>query len=236
MKNKKHMDAEVQIRTKSVDSDKNGTVGAHEKKRARDIGDALKTVFGEKKHMEKEENNDKETSGLTPAQRKLPPKLQAAILKSKKHKKHKDADEDEDLENPEKADLNDDGELSGYEKKRGKAIERAMKDEDPMGESKKHCGMYMDKDEDEDLENPEKADLDKDGKLSSYEKKRGKAIEKATKEKKCSCGCGDKASECGCESDCSCRKPGGSCHTEGRWLGKSLPTFSEWLEWRDNQN
>jgi hypothetical protein len=31
----------------------------------------------------------------------------------------------------------------------------------------------------EELKNPEKADLDKDGELSSYEKKRGKAIEKA---------------------------------------------------------
>jgi hypothetical protein len=33
------------------------------------------------------------------------------------------------LENPEKADLDDDGELSSYEKKRGKAIEKAMKKE-----------------------------------------------------------------------------------------------------------
>ena len=33
----------------------------------------------------------------------------------------------------------------------------------------------------EELENPKKADLDKDGKLSSYEKKRGKAIEKSMK-------------------------------------------------------
>ena len=40
----------------------------------------------------------------------------------------KDKKEDE-LENPEKADLDDDGELSGYEKKRGKAIEKAMKKE-----------------------------------------------------------------------------------------------------------
>ena len=35
--------------------------------------------------------------------------------------------------------------------------------------------------ENEELENPEKADLDKDGKLSGYEKKRGKAIEKSMK-------------------------------------------------------
>ena len=37
--------------------------------------------------------------------------------------------EDDGLENPEKADLDDDGKLSGYEKKRGKAIEKAMKKE-----------------------------------------------------------------------------------------------------------
>ncbi len=37
---------------------------------------------------------------------------------------------DEELENPEKADLDKDGELSGYEKKRGKAIEKSMKDQD----------------------------------------------------------------------------------------------------------
>jgi len=34
------------------------------------------------------------------------------------------------------------------------------------------------------LKNPKKADLDKDGKLSSYEKKRGKAIESNMKAKK----------------------------------------------------
>ena len=33
------------------------------------------------------------------------------------------------------------------------------------------------------LKNPQKADLDKDGKLSSYEKKRGKAIESNMKQK-----------------------------------------------------
>jgi len=36
----------------------------------------------------------------------------------------------------------------------------------------------------EELENPKKADLDKDGKLSGYEKKRGKAIEKSMKKDK----------------------------------------------------
>tara|TARA_R100001230_G_C5682458_1_gene189923 strand:- start:601 stop:813 length:213 start_codon:yes stop_codon:yes gene_type:complete len=34
------------------------------------------------------------------------------------------------------------------------------------------------------LNNPNKADLDKDGKLSGYEKKRGKAIEMAMRKKK----------------------------------------------------
>jgi len=35
-----------------------------------------------------------------------------------------------ELENPEKADLDDDGELSSYEKKRGQAVEKSMKSED----------------------------------------------------------------------------------------------------------
>lgn len=43
---------------------------------------------------------------------------------------------------------------------------------DLMGESKE---------KEEELENPEKADLDKDGEISDYEKKRGKAVEKAMK-------------------------------------------------------
>lgn len=166
-----------------------------------------------KKEKEKEEHN-----GLTPAQRKLPPKLQAAILKNKKGKKHMDAD-DADLENPEKADLDDDGELSSYEKKRGKAVEDAMK------ESKKNCGMYMDKDADNDLENPDKADLDDDGEISSYEKKRGKAIEKSMKKgKKCSCGC-ESAEDCTCGDK-----------KENRWPGLSLPNFNEWMRWKNKIN
>ena len=40
------------------------------------------------------------------------------------------------------------------------------------------------------LKNPKKADLDKDGKLSSYEKRRGMAIEKNMKVKKASVGGG----------------------------------------------
>jgi phosphopantothenoylcysteine synthetase/decarboxylase len=38
------------------------------------------------------------------------------------------------------------------------------------------------------LKNPKKADLDKDGKLSSYEKRRGMAIEKNMKVKKANVG------------------------------------------------
>ena len=50
------------------------------------------------------------------------------------------------------------------------------------------------RDGDEKLKNPDKADLDKDGGLSSYEKKRGKAIEDAMEDDK------DKMDEGGCPS------------------------------------
>jgi hypothetical protein len=50
------------------------------------------------------------------------------------------------------------------------------------------------RDGDEKLKNPDKADLDKDGDLSSYEKKRGKAIEDAMEDDK------DKMDEGGCPS------------------------------------
>jgi len=46
--------------------------------------------------------------------------------KEKDDKKKDDKKKSGELENPEKADLDDDGELSSYEKKRGKAIEKAM--------------------------------------------------------------------------------------------------------------
>ena len=46
--------------------------------------------------------------------------------KEKDDKKTDDKKKSGELENPEKADLDDDGELSSYEKKRGKAIEKAM--------------------------------------------------------------------------------------------------------------
>jgi hypothetical protein len=45
-------------------------------------------------------------------------------------------------------------------------------------------GEKEDDELEEGLENPERADLDKDGKLSSYEKKRGAAIEKSIKDQK----------------------------------------------------
>lgn len=90
---------------------------------------------------------------------------------------------------------------------------------------------HMDAD-DKELKHPEKADLNKDGKLSSYEKKRGKAVEDAMDDdddndhdddKECSCGCDD-------PKDCTCDKK-----DKKEWSGVSLPTFSEWLEWRQNQ-
>ena len=52
---------------------------------------------------------------------------------------------------------------------------KKKKEEDRTDEA--HCGT-PNRDEDE-LKNPKKADLDKDGKLSKYEKKRGKAIERS---------------------------------------------------------
>ena len=48
--------------------------------------------------------------------------------------------------------------------------------------SAKKAGDKINKEKNEELENPKKADLDKDGKLSSYEKTRGAAIEKNLKE------------------------------------------------------
>jgi hypothetical protein len=45
----------------------------------------------------------------------------------KEHDKKKKIVSEEELENKEKADLDKDGKLSGYEKKRGKAIEKSMK-------------------------------------------------------------------------------------------------------------
>jgi len=71
----------------------------------------------------------------------------------------------------------------------------AKKDEKPHAKDKPvvseeeleemHCPSGKKDDElEEGLENPEKADLDKDGKLSSYEKKRGAAIEKSIKDQK----------------------------------------------------
>ena len=140
--------------------------------------------------MKKEKNN-----GLTAAQKRLPPALQAAIAKKNGGKKNKDTD-DEDLKHPEKADLDEDGKLSRYEKKRAKAIEDAMDDDEDEDEddNKKKCGMYMDKDDEEE------------------------------EEEECTCGCDD-------PKDCTCGDK-----KESRWTGSSLPTFNEWLKWRNNIN
>ena len=56
------------------------------------------------------------------------------------------------------------------------------------------------------LKNPKKADLDKDGKLSSYEKRRGMAIEKNMKVSKvrpcCQSGKDDRIPE----AECRCKE------------------------------
>ena len=63
-------------------------------------------------------------------------------------------------------------------------------DEELLAKQKKenleeaHCTPGTRDDEEEELENPEKADLDGDGKLTKYERRRGNAIEKAMKKKK----------------------------------------------------
>ena len=57
---------------------------------------------------------------------------------------------------------------SGMAKKGSKAYKSAKK-----------AGDEINKEKNEELKNPKKADLNKDGKLSSYEKARGKGIEKA---------------------------------------------------------
>jgi len=57
-----------------------------------------------------------------------------------------------------------------------KAKEEMEKTKETMDESKMNLLKELIKDS---LKNPKKADLNKDGKLSSYEKKRGAAIEKA---------------------------------------------------------
>ena len=67
-------------------------------------------------------------------------------------------------------------------------------DEELLGKQKRenleeaHCntaaGTRDDEEEKDELENPEKADLDGDGNLTKYERRRGNAIEKAMKKKK----------------------------------------------------
>ena len=60
-----------------------------------------------------------------------------------------------------------------------KAKEEMEKSQEKMDENKMNVLKELIKDA---LKNPKKADLNKDGKLSSYEKKRGAAIEKAMNE------------------------------------------------------
>ena len=106
-----------------------------------------------------------------------------------KEEKEKDIDEKLDPVGKEDDDINNDGKkdktddyLKNKREKTSKAINKnkGEKDEDTKDEGKEDT-----KDEGkEGLENPKKADLDKDGKLSSYEKTRGAAIEKNMKEYK----------------------------------------------------
>lgn len=72
---------------------------------------------------------------------------------------------DIELENPDKADLNDDGKLSEYEKKRGKAVEDAM-------------------DEDSDKEDKDNKEDKDDGELTDAQKKLPEGLQKAIKNKK----------------------------------------------------
>lgn len=61
-------------------------------------------------------------------EKKLPPKKPGEDCCGAKDCGHK-GDLEEELKNPDKADLDDDGKLSGYEKKRAKAIEKSMEDQ-----------------------------------------------------------------------------------------------------------
>ena len=73
--------------------------------------------------------------------------------------------------------------LKDYHEKQ-KAKKGEDSDEDEKSEESEESEEKEEKnsEKDGDLKSPDKADLDKDGKLSSYEKKRGKAIEKNMKE------------------------------------------------------
>jgi len=62
---------------------------------------------------------------------------------------------------------------------KGQMSGKKKKNEDALALSKKNMSSYSAQNEEKELKNPKKADLDKDGKLSSYEKARGKGIEKA---------------------------------------------------------
>ena len=77
------------------------------------------------------------------------------------------------------------GEEPAHLKKARLEKQKAKKGEDSAEDEKSEESEEKEEknsEKDGDLKSPDKADLDKDGKLSSYEKKRGKAIEKNMKE------------------------------------------------------
>ena len=102
----------------------------------------------------------------------LPNKFDISILPKKYRKQMQDGGE---LQNPEKADLDNDGELSSYEKARGKAIEENMR------ESKQVGGMMMDDQMADMMETEETPDMDNQMADMMPEEKTAeqKAIEKA---------------------------------------------------------
>ena len=81
----------------------------------------------------------------------LPNKFDISILPKKYRKQMQDGGE---LQNPEKADLDNDGKLSSYEEARGKAIEENMR------ESKQVGGMMMDDQMADMMETEETPDMD----------------------------------------------------------------------------
>jgi hypothetical protein len=105
-----------------------------------------------------------EKTGLTPAQKKLPPALQAAILKKKGHKKHMDA------EDVEARDIDDNGKIDGWEQGKANAIKKSLE--------KKKDKKHMDADD------VEARDIDKDGEIEGWEVGKANAIKKSLEKKK----------------------------------------------------
>ena len=94
-----------------------------------------------------------------------------------------DVEEDEEVEEeepeaePEEEEAEEEPEEE-EEEPEGEALEAEEAYEVEDDEDEEFDGVGEDEELEEELENPKKADLDKDGKLSGYEKKRGKAIER----------------------------------------------------------